>query len=175
MKRFLSILVFSLLLNLTLVTQTLGALGEYRVVRITDGDTFLATDGVIHFKVRMIGIDAPESYQELGKIAKFKLGELIENQIVQLKPLVQSHGLDKYGRVLAQVYVNSMDVAERLIRNGHAFYYRPFCTDYPDHKKSYQYNPVPYVEAEQVARSKKIGVWSIPVELPCQARKNHKR
>lgn len=175
MKKFLPVLVLTLLINFLLPQQVQSAVGEYRVVRITDGDTFLASDGVVHFKVRMIGIDAPESYQELGKIAKFKLGELIENQTVRLEPLQQSHGLDKYGRVLAKVFVNNSDIAEQLIRNGHAFYYRPYCTDYPDHKKSYQYDPISYVNAEEIARTKKLGVWSTSVELPCHARKKHKR
>lgn len=162
-----------LCLQLFFVVQVWAG-GTYKVVKITDGDTFMATDGVIHFKVRMIGIDAPESYQEWGKVAKFQLEKIIMDQTVTLKPL-GGHGLDMYGRVLAQVFLDEKDVAQSLIHDGYAFYYRPKCTDYPDQKKSYQYDPVPYVEAESFAKSKKLGVWSTKVELPCHARKQHKK
>ena len=168
------ILCFLSVLFISFSSVTAFASGIYKVVKITDGDTFQATDGVIHFKVRMIGMDAPESYQELGKLAKYQLEKLILDKDIRLEPIGHS-GLDKYGRVLAKVYESNQDVSLKMIENGYAFYYRPYCTDYPDHKKSYQYDPMPYVEAEQKAKSQKLGIWTTHLELPCLARKHHKK
>ncbi len=147
---------------------------QYSVVRITDGDTFVATDGNIKFKVRIAGMDAPEKSQSFGKVATNALSTLISNHTVTIKTV--GNGMDQYGRVLGIVFVDGKDTAENLIQQGLATYYRPRCNDYPADKTSYNYDPRLYIQAEMQARSKKLNFWSINnVTLPCEFRRQNRK
>lgn len=167
-----------LLLTLVLITQNLfitnliAAEKSYHVTHVVDGDTFDASDGQIKFRVRMVGMDAPESKQAFGKWATLELKKLIEGKDVVIRPV--GRGLDKYNRVLGLVLLEGDDIAARMIRQGLGYYYRPRCQDYPEDKKLYDYDPRPYVEAESQARAAGLVVWSVkPILLPCQFRKAH--
>lgn len=147
---------------------------SYTVVRITDGDTFVATDGNIRFRVRIAGMDAPEKSQSFGKVATNALTTLIASNTVKIQTV--GNGLDQYGRVLGQVFVNDKDVALDMIKQGLATYYRPRCVDYPANKGSYNYDPRTYIEAEGQARARKTNFWSVAGNvLPCEFRKANKR
>lgn len=144
----------------------------YTVLKIIDGDTFVATDGNVRFKVRIVGMDAPEIKQSYGKIAQHSLSTLLLNQKIKIQPV--KAGMDMYGRVLGQVYLNGTDVAEAMIKEGRAAYYRPKCRNYPEDKNQYNYDPRPYVEAEKKAKEVKLGIWLLAgFELPCVFRKVH--
>lgn len=146
--------------------------GPYRVVHVVDGDTFDATDGHITFRVRIAAMDAPESHQRYGKWATGELTRLIDGKEITIHPV--GRGLDRYNRVLGQVFVSGQDVSLVMIDGGFATYYRPHCRDFPEDKSLYQYDPRPYVEAEEKARSKHLVIWSDQdTELPCRFRKEH--
>lgn len=145
---------------------------DYKVVRVIDGDTFIATDGSIEFKVRIVGMDAPESEQDYGKLAKTFLANLIDDQTVTLQPLKKP--LDRYNRILAQVFFGEQNVAKLMIAEGLAYYYRPTCQDYPIDKKKYDFEPTDYVAIEAEAQQKKLGLWAEAYHiLPCEYRKLH--
>ena len=145
---------------------------DYKVIHVVDGDTFVATDGIVEFKVRIVGMDAPESKQDYGQLAKAFLAKLVEDQMVTLKPIKKP--LDRYNRVLAQVFVHDADVADLMIAEGLAYYYRPTCQDYPIDKKKYDFDPVGYVEKEAMAKKQNLGFWKEAArQLPCQYRKLH--
>lgn len=146
---------------------------SYSVIRITDGDTFVATDGNIQFKVRIAGMDAPEKAQSYGKIAKTSLNTLISGKKVTIKSV--GYGMDQYGRVLGIVFVDGNDIAESLIQQGLATYYRPRCNDYPADKDKYNYDPRAYIATETVAKAKKLNFWSTnKVTLPCEFRSQNR-
>ena len=101
---------------------------EYLLVtKVIDGDTFWADndtkDGV---KVRLIGVDAPESKNVFkkkiayyGKEAKAYLTKMLIGKNVKLVCDVDS--LDQYGRTLAYVYLQDETfVNAALIKNGYA-------------------------------------------------------
>ncbi|EHH5267192.1 thermonuclease family protein, partial [Escherichia coli] len=70
---------------------------EAKVVKIIDGDTITALDGQnTSIKIRMYGIDAPESKQAFGQKAKQALSSAIAAQNIT----VIDHGPDIYGRML---------------------------------------------------------------------------
>lgn len=171
-KKFWWMIIFILL---GLAWRTFAAAGtanefQYSVVRITDGDTFVATDGNIQFKVRIAGMDAPEKAQSYGKVAKSALSTLISGKRVTIKTV--GNGMDQYGRVLGIVFVEGKDIAENLIQQGLATYYRPRCADYPADKDKYNYDPRVYVQAETQARAKKLNFWSgSNMLLPCAFRR----
>ncbi len=145
---------------------------HYHVVHVVDGDTFDTTDGLVTFRVRVAGMDAPESKQAFGKLATVELKKLIEGKEIVIQPI--GRGFDRYNRVLGQVFFEGKDISLLMIQRGFAFYYRPRCRDYPEDKQLYDYDPRPYVDAEKVARATNLVIWSNKsVTLPCQFRKEH--
>lgn len=96
-----------------------------RVCSVYDGDSitviaYLGKD-IYKFSVRINGVDTPEirgknDYEkELAQKAKKFVHDLCYDKIVTLK----NHGKDKYGRVLADVYVDeAISVAKKLIKAG---------------------------------------------------------
>jgi micrococcal nuclease len=83
----------------------------YKVSKISDGDTFyVKTENSEKFKIRLIGIDAPESYnvgkkfrkEYFGKEAKVFVTNLLKNKKVKLTFDVQK--TDRYGRILAYLF-----------------------------------------------------------------------
>jgi len=98
-----------------------------RVRYVYDGDTVELTCADGTKKVRIVGLDTPETRdakcaaeKALGDRATDRLRVLITTGSVTLK----SQGYDKYGRVLAQMAVNGRDVADTLIKEGYAVAYR---------------------------------------------------
>jgi endonuclease YncB( thermonuclease family) len=103
-----------------------------KVVKVYDGDTFTLaaklpnTDGPVYrFTVRLNGIDTPEikgktaTEKELAKRARDALSSLIMNKIVILKNVET----EKYGRLLAEVYVDDININNYMIDNKYAVKY----------------------------------------------------
>ena len=109
-----------------------------QVTRVVDGDTFdcnvqLGFNIQVHERVRMAGIDTPESRtrnkaeKQLGLASKARLKELLASaqpvkkngkKLITLKTSKQTKG--KFGRILATVFVGDMNVNQTLIDEGHA-------------------------------------------------------
>lgn len=107
-----------------------------KVVKIVDGDTIDAMIDVgfdiwIKKRVRYMGLDTWESRTRdkaekvKGLAAKARNKELLKSNNNYF--LIQSHGLDKYGRLLGEIFIGSEDnpisVNETLIQEGHAYVY----------------------------------------------------
>ena len=71
-----------------------------RVVRVVDGDTYDVLAGGVRYRMRLLGVDAPESDQALGHQAGDSVARLLGSQ--KLVWLTR-RGLDLYGRTLATV------------------------------------------------------------------------
>lgn len=91
--------------------------------RAVDGDTIESPAGVNY---RVVGLDAPETTQAksprekaLGEAAKTRLQELLDSGEARLEP-VTDRGRDRYGRELGRLYIGGEDVADIMIREGHA-------------------------------------------------------
>ena len=90
------------------------------VVGVTDGDTITLLDSnKKQYKVRLEGIDAPESNQAFGTQAKKRLSELIFGKSVQ----IISSGKGKYQRHLGDIYLNDQWINKTLIEEGLAWHY----------------------------------------------------
>ena len=104
--------------------------------RVVDGDTIdvnidLGFDITVHKRVRLAGIDTPESRtrdleeKKRGLAAKYRLNEILD----QGSLVVESKEVGKYGRVLGvlTVYPDNLDlpinVNETLVEEGHAVEY----------------------------------------------------
>lgn len=98
-----------------------------RVVRVHDGDTVsvLLSGGRME-KVRLYGIDSPESAQRGGTEAAGFTRERAFLSEVELTVL----GSDQYGRQVAIVRLpDGRLLNEELLRAGHAWVYRNYCRE----------------------------------------------
>lgn len=139
-------------------TATDSELIYYPIYRVIDGDTFWLKDddGKVE-KIRLIGIDAPESrkskYKEVeyfGKEAKYFLTDYLKNKKIALEFDVQKR--DKYGRTLAYVYVDDGTfLNDFLVHSGYA----RAVTYQPNVKYQKQ-----FTESERYARKYNMGMWA---------------
>lgn len=113
------------LLTLALAGPVLaGEVVTGRVVKVVDGDTIHVTIQGQREKVRYIGMNTPEVHhprkgeQPGGREAAAINRRLVEGQTVRLEFDVQSR--DRYGRLLAYVYVGPVMVNAELVRQGYA-------------------------------------------------------
>lgn len=100
----------------------------YRVKWVSDGDTFWIDDGTEEgVKIRLIGIDAPESV-DYGNKTKEVFGEeahkfadsLLKNKKVRLTYDIVKY--DKYGRTLAYAFLeDGTFVNKEIVARGYAF------------------------------------------------------
>ena len=105
---------------------------EGEVIHVYDGDTITIVSKLPYdasplyrFSVRLAGIDTAEikgktdREKELAQEAKCALQKLILNKVVALKNLKT----EKYGRVLADVYLGDLHVNQWLLDNKYAIQY----------------------------------------------------
>ena len=92
------------------------------VTRVVDGDTVETTDtaGTV-LTIRIIGIDAPEMGTCEGPPAAEAMAAIALNHTVTLQTGGDGKDLDKYGRSLRYVYLDTAtDSGLTLLRQGHA-------------------------------------------------------
>jgi micrococcal nuclease len=112
-----------LLVTLALPAGAQSAI-EGTVVRIVDGDTIHVRLGERIEKVRYIGVNTPEVHHPRkgeepgGRAASLVNGQLVSGRRVRLELDAQSH--DRYGRLLAYVWVDDTMVNAELVRRGYA-------------------------------------------------------
>ena len=95
---------------------------EGTVVRVVDGDTIHVRLGERLEKVRYIGVDTPELHHPTrgqepgGRTAAAVNGLLVSGRRVRLELDAQSR--DRFGRLLAYVWVDATMVNAELVRRG---------------------------------------------------------
>ena len=132
------------------------ATGEYQVTRVVDGDTIEVNYNGTEEKVRLIGIDTPESVHpdkeknsEYGKQASEYTKNLLEGKTVRLEFDVQER--DSYGRLLAYVYIDDVMVNKKLLEEGLAQ-----IATYPPNVKYVD----EFTKIQETARENKKGFWA---------------
>lgn len=89
--------------------------GMYRVEYVVDGDTLAVTANNRKAYVRLLGIDAPELPSNAGMQSKNALEmQLKTHRQVKL----ETYGNDKYGRVLAYVWLDGKNLSREQVRLG---------------------------------------------------------
>lgn len=122
------------------------------VIEILDGDTFILSDNRI---VRLAMIDTPEELEPLYSDATTALSNLINGKRVSLKPI--GSGVDRYGRMLAEAYVDTINVGRRLLYDGLAVLYL-----YGENK----YLLDDYLPAQIRAIDYRLCLWGLPEPSP---------
>lgn len=130
----------------------------YPVVKVVDGDTIDVDVFGTTARVRLIGIDTPETVdpskpvQCFGQEATDKAKELLTNQKVRLQSDPSQSDIDEYGRMLRYVFLSdNTNVNELMIAQGYAHEYT--------YKTPYMYQEE-FKQAEKNAQDQGLGLWA---------------
>ena len=115
--------------------------------RVIDGDTI----EILGLRVRMHGIDAPESAQTCsdaagrtygcGQVATHALASMAGRATVACTVI----DMDRYGRLIAVCFRDGINLNAWMVQDGHAMAYRRYSGDYVAH--------------EAAARARRVGIW----------------
>lgn len=159
--------------NLSEAKAQAQAIVQCHVVGVHDGDTLTCLNHhrKTQYKVRLYGIDAPESKQDFGTRSKQNLSDLVFNRLVTLD--IKSD--DQYGRTVADVkisnHVNQTPQSVNLlqVKQGYAWVFREYLNKEDKHI---------YINAENHAKYNKLGLglWKDknPIK-PSEFRKQNKK
>lgn len=146
-------------LDLGLPTEPKNTIGTfYKVTKVTDGDTLhIDMDGTDE-KVRLIGINTPETVDPrkevecFGKEASNRMKDLAEGKLVRLEYDDSQSLRDAYDRLLAYVYLEDGQMLNRkMVAEGYAYEYT-YMTPYKYQRE--------FKELQNIARTSERGLWS---------------
>jgi micrococcal nuclease len=120
-----------------------------KVIEINDGDAITVFNLNRPVRVRLMGVDAPESNQSFGDVAKQHLSDLVYDKFVS----VEYSGLGQNSSLIGRVLINGQDVGAQMIRDGVAWY------DPSDKSRLTEAELDVYIQSEQAARTEKRGLW----------------
>lgn len=139
-----------LAVSLLLATSSVADILQGRVVGVSDGDTVTVLDvNNTQFKIRLMGIDAPEKKQAFGSKSKESLSRLVFNKLVS----VEYSKKDKYGRTVGKIIVDDIDVNLEQIKAGMAWHYKKY------QKEQTLEDRFLYHQEEEQAQIEKRGLW----------------
>ena len=147
----------------TYATQTFTG----RVVRIADGDTITVLDSTnTQQRIRLQGIDAPESHQAFGAQSK----QSLEDMIFDKQVTAVCDKTDQYGRQVCKIMLDDKDINLEQIKAGLAWHYKDY------ERKQSPADRESYARAEDQARQARRGLWrdANPIE-PNEFRREEKR
>jgi micrococcal nuclease len=145
--------------------------GPCEVVRVIDGDTFVARQtGNEQWPefvgtIRLLGINTPETVKP--KVAPQPFGpeatQFTKDKLAsgQVRLQLDKRRLDRYGRFLAYVYVDDQHLGEMLVEAGLARVHT-----YPGDSMTVNRQ---LLRAQDIARREQRGIWSLPVSPPVAA------
>lgn len=122
------------------------------VVGVSDGDTItVLTGGNRPVRIRLAEVDAPELHgQPFGRAAKTALSSLVYRR----QATVDVRTVDRYGRAVAVVRVDGVNVNATMVEKGLAWAYLRYQTD-----------PL-YSRLQAVAQQRGLGLWRVSSPAP---------
>jgi len=131
--------------------------GYYAITEVIDGDTIEVNMAGTRERVRMIGVDTPETkkpnapVQCFGPQASEFAKATLSAKHVRLEADPTNDNRDRYGRLLRYVYLQDGSLfAEKLIASGHGFAY----TSFPFQKAE------AFTALQHQAQTAKVGLWA---------------
>ena len=127
---------------------------QFRVIKVYDGDSLLVQGMDLTLKIRMVGIDAPETGgsrnpgQPYSREAHQYLSRRIQGRPVTLK----TYGLGGYNRILAEVFINEINMNLEMVKAGLAEVYQGSLPR--------TFDAAPYLAAQDQAAKRRIGIWT---------------
>lgn len=132
--------------------------GTFAVSRTVDGDTFIVEDGGERVRVRVLGINTPETKDPrkpvecFGREASERLRSMIDGKSVRLVADPGQDDRDRYGRIVRYVVLpDGTDAGLAMVRDGYAYEY----TYRGPYSRQAQYRA-----AQDEARREKRGLWA---------------
>lgn len=130
----------------------------YKVSRVIDGDTLEIENNGSFQKIRLIGVDTPETSDPRKEIECFgveasnKSKELLEGKQIRLESDPTQQNKDRYERLLRYIYLeDGTNINLYLIAEGYAHEYT--------YDKPYE-QQVEFIKAEDDARKQENGLWN---------------
>ncbi|NLJ26386.1 MAG: nuclease [Deltaproteobacteria bacterium] len=124
-----------------------------KVVGISDGDTITVMHDGKGEKIRLYGVDCPESHQDFGSRAKQFTSGKVFGKTVDIEPV----DTDRYGRTVGIVKSDGQAINRTLIDSGMAWVYDQYCT---------RSECTEWRRLQEKAHAGKVGLWSIPNPTP---------
>lgn len=112
---------------------------NYRMINVQNEEVLARK-----YRIRLRGIDAPESAMPYGKQAKEELAQLVQGKCLR----VLVYGDDRYGRCVGDIYCNGIFAQEMMLKKGLAWHYTAY-----DHRTE-------LANWEKEARAKRVGLWA---------------
>lgn len=119
---------------------------EVRVHHIIDGDSLAVVLGQTYMEIRLWGIDAPEYDQPGSEEASERLASLTKSG----KIILFIKDRDRYGRTVAIVNCNAINVNEAMVASGNAWVHIYYCKESVCQK---------WKKLESSARKNNLGLW----------------
>ncbi len=143
------LLLFSIIANADELTG--------RVIDIASGDSISIVDlSGVEYKVRLSGIDAPEKQQPFGPESRKSLADLVYGKEVTVTWIKR----DYHKRVVGKVMLNKVDINLEQVKRGMAWVFKHFVDD------PYSQDQADYADAQEVAESRHLGLWSQKDPIP---------
>lgn len=119
-----------------------------KVISVADGDTItILTQQHEQIKIRLSAVDTPEGNQAYGNKAKAFTSFMVKGKNVSIEP----ETIDKYGRTVAMVFVDGLNLNKEIVANGQGWVYRKYC------KGAFCDD---WLKLEKQARNAGIGLWA---------------
>lgn len=127
-----------------------------QVVRVSDGDTVTLQTQDSTIKIRLAGIDAPETKMAYGATARAYLADLVLDKEV----IAITRKKDRYGRTVATLMLGEKDVNLAMVQAGMAWHYKQYA------REQTEAQAVSYAQSEIVARDQGHGLWQHEKPMP---------
>lgn len=123
-----------------------------KVTEIVDGRTVIVEpQPQVKIKIELQFIEVPEAEQQLHKLVKTHLSNMLLNKQVEFFP----KNLNSETRPVGQVLLNGVDVSQQMLRDGAAWY---AVLEKNLHNTN---ESIRYQNNETLAKNEKRGIWSI--------------
>ena len=147
---------------LLLLSATASAAGQKpyyaKVISVIDGDTVMVEHAKHRTTIRLASIDAPERTQAYGDVSREALTARVLRKDVYVQPKV----IDEYGRTVATLELNGVDINREQVRKGYAWEY------------SFHHADHAMVALQNEARAARRGLWAeANPQPPWEYRKTH--
>lgn len=131
---------------------SLAESGQIVVEQVIDGDSVMVRHGDDLLAVRLLGIDAPEKYDDCyGFEALIALQDAVLRKPVKLLTDSSQADTDYYGRHLAYLFVDETNINQWMIEEGYALEYT--------HDQAYAYQSVFRALQDDAYRAER-GLWN---------------
>ncbi len=96
------------------------------VIRVYDGDTLMVLSAGKRFKVRLVGIDAPETPKRgnRGQPYSNKSRNYLKSLVQDKKLTLTTYGKDRYDRLLGELFSDGQNINLAILQEGLAEAYR---------------------------------------------------